>query len=203
MFAFAVWNPATGRLLLARDRVGIKPLYYTVQGGVFAFASEIKALLTLPWVSAQLDEEALASFLSFNHLQPPETMFKGIAKLHPGHRMVVEQSGIREYAPFWKPVWNRTVSGSEADLQKLVLDQLGDSVRRQMVSDVPVGAFLSGGVDSSGIVGLASQNTSQPLTTYSIGFEGLPEDTELDYARQVARKFKTNLVVRVVRKMEL
>lgn len=203
MFAFAVWDPTARRLLLARDRVGIKPLYYTTLGGVFAFASEIRALLTLPWVSARLDEEALASFLSFNHLQPPETMFKGIAKFHPGHRMVVDKSGIREYAPFWKPVWSQIIAGSEAELQTLLLNQLGDSVRRQMVSDVPVGAFLSGGVDSSAIVGLACQNTDRPLTTYSIGFDGLPDYTELDYARQVARKFKTNHIERVVRKEEL
>ena len=203
MFAFALWDPAARKLLLARDRVGIKPLYYTTLGGMFAFASEIKALLTLPWVRARLDEEALASFLSFNHLQPPETMFQGIAKLPPGYRMVVDQSGIRNCEPFWKPVWNSVTAGSEDDLESLLFDQLGDSVRRQMMSDVPVGAFLSGGVDSSGIVGLASQNTNRPLTTYSIGFDGLPDYTELDYARSVATKFGTNHIERVVRKGEL
>lgn len=203
MFAFAVWDPGARKLLLARDRIGIKPLYYTTMGGVFAFASEIKALLTLPWVEAQLDEEALASFLSFNHLQPPETMFKGIAKFHPGHQMVVDSSGIREYTPFWKPAWNRVAAGSDTELSTLVLHELEESVRRQMMSDVPVGAFLSGGVDSSGIVALACQNTDRPLTTYSIGFDASPDYNELYYARQVARKFKTNHIERVVKKEEL
>jgi asparagine synthase (glutamine-hydrolysing) len=203
MFAFALWDPSRKRLLLARDRVGIKPLYYTTLSGVFAFASEIKALLALPWVSAELDEEALSCFLIFNHLQAPATMFKGIAKFHAGYRMVVDTSGIQSYEPFWKPRWDRETQGSDSELQALVLRELGDSVRRQMVADVPVGIFLSGGVDSSGLVALASRNTEAPLTTYSIGFAGAPRYSELDYARLVARKFKTKHIERVVRREEL
>src|SRR6185503_9298793 len=202
-FALALWDPARQRMLLARDRVGIKPLYYTSLGGVFAFASEIKALLALPWIRAQLDEEALSGFLAFNHVQPPGTMFKGIAKFHPGHRLIVDTSGIRSYEPFWKPAWSEEVAGNNGALEHALLHQLGDSVKRQMVSDVPVGVFLSGGVDSSGIVALASQQTTVPLTTYSIGFEGAPDYNELDYARKVARQYKTNHIERVVRKEEI
>jgi asparagine synthase (glutamine-hydrolysing) len=203
MFAFALWDSHSSELFLARDRVGIKPLYYTTLGGVFAFASEIKALLILPWVSAQLDEEALSEFLSFNHVRPPATMFKDISKFHPGYRMVVNASGIRTYEAFWKPNWGSEIEGTDEELQSKLLVELEDSVRRQMVSDVRVGAFLSGGVDSSGLVALASRVTSEPLTTYSIGFEGAPDYTEFEYARQVARKFKTNHVERVVQKEEL
>ena len=203
MFAFALWDPGHKRLLLARDRVGIKPLYYTTLGGVFAFASEIKALLTLPWITAELDEQALSEFLAFNHVTPPATMFRGICKFHPGHRMVVDASGILDYGPFWTPRWTETLDGDVSDLQGQLLKQLQDSVRRQMVADVPVGTFLSGGVDSSGIVAIASGHSTVPLTTYSIGFEGAPEYNELGYAQQVARQYKTNHIERVVRRSEI
>jgi asparagine synthase (glutamine-hydrolysing) len=203
MFAFAIWDPCEKQLLLARDRVGIKPLYYTTMGGRFAFASEIKALLALPWVRAELDEAALSTFLAFNHLQPPATMFKGIFKFHPGHRMIVDASGIQSYEPFWKPQWPKELLGKNGELQRKLLQELAESVKRQMISDVPVGVFLSGGVDSSGIVALASQNTNVPLSTYSIGFEGAPDYNELDYARQVAQQYKTNHVERMVRKEEI
>ncbi len=203
MFAFALWDGPRSELVLARDRVGIKPLYYTMLGGMFAFASEIKALLALPWVRAQLDEEALSDFLSFNHLRPPATMFKGISKFHPGHRMVVSAAGIKEYKAFWKPNWGPELDASDEELESLLLRKLEDSVRRQMVADVPVGVFLSGGVDSSGIVALASQVAREPISTYSVGFEGAPAYTELHHARLVAQQFKTHHTERVVRKEEL
>jgi asparagine synthase (glutamine-hydrolysing) len=203
MFAFAIWDARRKELLLARDRVGIKPLYYTTLGSVFAFASEIRALLTLPWVRRELDEEALISFLTFNYLQPPATLFKGIAKLRPGHRLIVDRSGIRSDEPFWRPIWDSELEGNDEDLRRKLLAELQDSIRRQMVSDVPVGVFLSGGVDSSGLVALASEHTTVPVRTYSIGFEGAPAYNELDYARQVAAQYKTNHIERVVRKEEL
>lgn len=203
MFALAIWDPERKHLFLARDRVGIKPLYFTTLGGIFAFASEIKALLALPWVKGELDEEALSYFLGFNHLQAPATMFKGISKFYPGYRMVVNEFGIQAYEPFWKQLWQQEIQGTEQELKTMVLRGLEDSIRRQMVSDVPVGVFLSGGVDSSAVVALASENTTSSLTTYSVGFEGAPDYTELDYARLVARKFKTNHLERVIRKEEL
>ena len=202
MFAFAQWDHQRRTLLLARDRVGIKPLYYTTLGNIFAFASEIKALLVLPWVSAQLDEKALSNFLVFNHLQSPETMFKGISKVHPGHFMVVEDGKIKTYRPFWK-INSAPSAQFESDVVKGLQDRLESSVRRQMVADVPVGVFLSGGVDSSGLVALASQRTSVPLKTYSVGFEGAPAYTELQYAREVSQRFQTEHFERVIKRNEI
>lgn len=198
MFALALWDSEREELILARDRVGIKPLYYTFQNGVFAFSSEIKALLTLPWVSAELDEEALYHFLTYSMVMPPRTMFKGIHKFRPGHKMVVDRSGIKTYEPYWEVTYANYDALSQAEIEEMLLDKLRQSVRYRMISDVPVGAFLSGGVDSSAVVALMSEHTNHPVSTYSIGFDGAPGYDELEHARRIADRYDTRHHERMV-----
>lgn len=201
MFAFAIWDQEKEELCLARDRVGQKPLYYTIQNGIFAFSSQLKSLFELPWIKRELDEEALSHFLTYNHLVPPFTMFKDIRKFEPGYSMKVTKSGIVSYKPYWDvSLTNKSESSklSEKELGDKVFENLRKSVNYRMVSDVPVGAFLSGGVDSSAIVGLMAETASYPIKTYSIGFEGQPDYDELQSARKVAKLFGTDHVEKVV-----
>jgi asparagine synthase (glutamine-hydrolysing) len=203
MFAFAIWDDNSRKLFLARDRIGIKPLYYTTMGGVFSFSSEIKSLLVLPWVKAKLDEEALYHYLTFNNVPHPQTMFSGISKLEPGYCMVVGGHGIEQHRQYWEAEYSDYSRMSDSDLQEQVLAQLRASVERRMVSDVPVGAFLSGGVDSSAIVGLMSEFSNQPVKTYSIGFDGAPGYDEREYARQISRRFNTDHYERIVTRQDI
>ncbi|MBL0102469.1 MAG: asparagine synthase (glutamine-hydrolyzing) [Bacteroidetes bacterium] len=193
MFAFAIWNPSKEELFIARDRVGKKPFYYTFADGKFAFSSELKALLTLPWVPRKLDEKALYHFLTFNMLAPPQTMFEGIAKLEPGHLLTVSKNGEYRRREFWEVKYDQTVeSKSDKDLESLVSSSLEKAVGYRMMSDVPVGAFLSGGVDSSAIVAYMARLTGRPVNTFSIGFEGQQNYDERFYASKVAKLFNTN-----------
>ena len=199
MFAFAFWSPRRRQLLLARDRLGIKPLYYTTQGGVFAFASELRALLDLPWVEKALDERALQQFLTFNKLAPPGTLFAGIHKFHPGHAMVVGAGGIQSYEPFWRIAFDRRPTGDPVSSVRAALE---GAVDRRMVADVPVGAFLSGGVDSSAVARLMSERTSQAVRTYTIGFDE-PGYDERTHARRVASAIGAEHRERVVTQGEI
>lgn len=198
MFAFALWDEKKEELFLARDRAGKKPLYYTTQGGIFAFSSEIKALLTLPWIKRELDEKALYHFLTFNILPPPLTMFKNIFKFHPGHKMAVNKSGIKNYEPYWEIEYTDLTNDSEASLENKIFDGLTKSVDYRMVADVPVGAFLSGGVDSSAVVALMSRVASSPVKTYSIGFENQPGYDELIHAQKISKSFNTEHYEKIV-----
>jgi asparagine synthase (glutamine-hydrolysing) len=198
MFAFSIWNEDRQELRLARDRAGQKPLYYSIQNGVFAFSSQLKSLLELPWIKKELDEEALYHFLTYNHLVPPFTMFKGIHKFEPGYEMLVGTEGIRSYKPYWSLDLTHTKEKPEK-VEEKVYQNLECSVEYRMISDVPVGAFLSGGVDSSAIVALMSKRTAKPIKTYSIGFEGQAEYDELSYAREVAKLFGTEHIEKVVK----
>jgi len=191
MFAFALWDPEKEELLLARDRVGIKPLYYTLQGGVLSFSSEIKSLLELPWVEAKLDEEALYHFLTYNKLTPPYTMFKGIHKVKPGHYLIIGKGGVKKYEPFWEVSLSNLDSTNEQAIQEQLLHELRMSVNRRMLSDVDVGAFLSGGVDSSAIVALMREYHDGPIKTFSIGFKDAPDYDELSIAKRVSRRYGT------------
>lgn len=203
MFGLAVWDPDTRKLLLARDRIGIKPLYYTTKNGIFAFSSEIKALLTLPWVRAELDHEALYHFLTFNKTLAPATLFRGIYKLPPAHRMVVGPDGVARKEAYWEASCYSFNGNGESGIEDRLLSKLRRSVGRRMISDVPVGAFLSGGVDSSAIVALMNEQTQQPVTTYSIGFKDAPGYDELEHARSVSRRFGTTHHERVVTRDEI
>jgi asparagine synthase (glutamine-hydrolysing) len=203
MFAFAAWDPRGGRLLLARDRIGIKPLYYTTMGGVFAFASEIKALFALPWVRAELDEPALYHFLTFNHVSPPQTMFRGICKLAPGHMLEVGRGCVQAERPFWEVSYDEPLPATESQLATHVQEALRRSVRYQMVSDVPVGTFLSGGVDSSAVVALMAEVSSTPVRTFTIGFRDAPGYDEREHARHIAEAFRTEHRERIVTREEI
>ncbi|MCX6291609.1 MAG: asparagine synthase (glutamine-hydrolyzing) [Bacteroidetes bacterium] len=198
MFAFAIWNPQKKELFLARDRAGKKPLYYSLQNGVFAFSSELKAILELPWIKKELDEKALYHFLTYSYLPPPLTMFRNIFKFHPAHHMTVNSNGIKNYASYWDVSYSDLGSKSEDELKELIFSGLKKAVDYRMVSDVPVGAFLSGGVDSSAIVALMSSQASYPVKTYSIGFKDQPEYDELKFAGQVAKQFGTDHYEKII-----
>lgn len=193
MFAFALWDAARRELLLARDRLGKKPLYYTTAGGRFLFASEIKALLQHPDVARDIDPTALDCFLTFSNTPAPLTMFKNIFKLPAAHLLRCQSDGTVRTERYWSPVngdgWESTTSAERGERVRALLER---SVAKRLMSDVPIGAFLSGGLDSSTNVALMSRLTSAPLRTFFIGFEGFGQAENFhdrDYARQVASRF--------------
>ncbi len=193
MFDFALWDVRRHRLLIGRDRLGVKPLYVMQDGQRLAFATEAKALLTLPGVSAELNRSAVASYLHLGYVAAPDCIFKGIRKLPPATLLAVENGQVREWR-YWRlsPRMNQDLS--EREWIERVRAQLDASVRMQMVSDVPIGAFLSGGVDSSAVVGFMAKHSQQPIRTYAIGFSGGEAEAlynELPYARRVAKLFGT------------
>jgi len=175
MFAIAIWDERRQELFLARDRLGIKPLYFTQPPGGFAFASEIKALLAHPAVSTDLDEEAFFHYLTFVCTPAPLTMFKGISKLAPGERMIVRTDGSTTSDIFWSPMSDTAVREvsemSQADMEERLLTLLRASIEKRMMADVPFGVFLSGGVDSSTNVALMSELMTEPVRTFSVGVE--------------------------------
>jgi len=188
MFAFGLWDATRKRLWLARDRLGIKPLYYSWDGKRLVFASEIKAILKDPSVRKELDLQALDLYLALNYIPAPWTIFRNIRKLPPGSHLVAEEGRITVES-FWH--LGRTdgpgVSGSVEEEKHRLYDLLEAAVRRRLIADVPLGAFLSGGIDSSIIVALMARNSSRPVKTFSIGFKDLPSFDETEYAREVAR----------------
>jgi asparagine synthase (glutamine-hydrolysing) len=194
MFAFALWDARRRRLVVARDRLGVKPLYVARSARRIAFASEAKALLTLPGVGAAIDPVALDSYLQLGYVPAPHSMFAGIAKLPPATVMTVE-GGRAEERRYWRLPHETDRVRSEAQWIDAVRAQLETSTRMQMVSDVPIGAFLSGGIDSSAVVAFMSRHSAHPVKTYSIGFDGGAADAfynELPYAREVATRFGTD-----------
>jgi asparagine synthase (glutamine-hydrolysing) len=189
MFAFALWDERRRQLLLARDRVGKKPLYYTTtRQGVFVFASELKSLLAHPQVEREIDREALDAYLSFGYVPDPLCIFRNIRKLAPGHRLLLTAEGL-QVEPYWDFCYqpDEPPRSSESYTEELRV-LLEDAVRVRLMSDVPLGAFLSGGVDSSAIVGLMSRLTNRPVKTFTIGFAEEPYN-ELAPARLAARHF--------------
>jgi asparagine synthase (glutamine-hydrolysing) len=193
MFALAIWDARHGRLVLARDRFGIKPLYYRVADRQLSFASELKALLRQPGFSREIDHEALESFLAFNSIPAPQTIFKEARKLPAGHLLVAEdgQVDISRYARPTPVAADQVRREGDEALAEELRGRLRDSVRAHLVSDVPVGVLLSGGIDSCSLTALASQESGYQVSTFSIGFEGSSSD-ELDQARLVARRYGTD-----------
>ena len=189
MFALALWSEKTQTLVLARDHVGIKPLVYYWDGKKFLFASEIKSLLADPAVRKEIDLEALDLYLSLNYIPAPHTIFQNIRKLRPGHILTV-RDGVLKEEEFWDIPPGMPAGAPDArdfgETKTTLFRTLEDAVRSQMVADVPLGAFLSGGIDSSVIVGLMARNTSRPVKTYAIGFADMPLYDESAYAREVA-----------------
>lgn len=193
MFAFAVWDAPRRRLFLARDRLGIKPLYYAEVGQSLVFGSEIKAILQHPQVQAALDLEGLSNFLSLKYVPAPQTMFSGISALPPGHLLICDEKGVRTRS-YWDLSFAQQTNGRKAEesYAEQLEELLRESVKIHLMSDVPFGAFLSGGLDSSTIVALMSQLLNQPVKTFSVGFAGDGETfSELPYARLVAERYHT------------
>ncbi|MBI5366002.1 MAG: asparagine synthase (glutamine-hydrolyzing) [Planctomycetes bacterium] len=190
MFAFAIWDERNGELFMARDRLGKKPLnYYTDERGIF-FGSEIKAILEVADVPREVDPLALDHFLSYQYVPAPLTMFKGISKLPPGHFMIWRDGQVFSYR-YWYPGPARVSFPTFQDWCDEAFSRTFEAVKLRLVSDVPLGAFLSGGIDSSIVTGLMSLAMKEPVKTFSIGFEE-KEFNELDHARLVARHFKTD-----------
>jgi len=192
MFAFAIWDSNRQRLFLARDRFGKKPLFIYQKGGVLLFASEIKAILACDKLSMSVDSSAIWDYLAYRYVPGPRTLFKGIRKLAPGSFAVWEKSLLTEskyyLPPDAIPGGDKTVVDNPVET---FLEQLDEAVRIRMVSDVPFGAFLSGGIDSSAVVGLMSSHSELPIKTFSVGFSETAY-SELGYARDIAEQFATD-----------
>jgi len=188
MFAFALWDSQKRELLLARDHLGIKPLYYVELGDRILFASEIKAILEDSQCPREVDLRALGQLFSLRYVPSANTLFRGIKKLPAGHRMILSASGPR-IERFWttKPALNS--AKDEAALIEEYQELLQDAVRIQMRSDVPVGLFLSSGVDSSTILALMTRHAAQPIRTFTIGFENNTGNDEAEDARKAAQMF--------------
>ena len=194
MYVFAIWDTKRQKLLLGRDRLGIKPLYYYFDGRYLIFASEAKALLQTPQVVVDFDPIALDAYLSLGYIPAPYSIFSSIRKLPPASLLTVEKGNISIQC-YWKLPDNIDHSYSEADWTAAVQAKLETAVHAQMVSDVPIGAFLSGGIDSSAVVAFMSRHSDAPINTYSIGFSGDKAGNyynELPFAQQVAKHFQTN-----------
>jgi asparagine synthase (glutamine-hydrolysing) len=200
MFAIALWDRLERRLVLARDRFGIKPLYYCLADGSLSFASELKALLKSPGFSREVDLDALEAFLAFNSIPAPLTIFREGRKLPAGHLLIAHGADVtlRRYArPRPVPAGRVRREGEEALAEEL-RERLRDSVRAHLVSDVPVGVMLSGGIDSSALAALAARESPYRISTFSIGFEERSFN-ELEQARLVAEQYSTDhheLVIR-------
>ena len=196
MFAIAIWDSKNHKLVLARDRVGKKPLFYLYNRKRLLFASEMKAILALPDVNCTLDYESFSDYLSLLYVPAPKSIFQEIRKVKPGYTLVVSNEGIQE-----KEFWDVTFSSSENISEKAwceeLLHCLEEAVRLRLISDVPLGAFLSGGVDSSAVVALMNTITRDPIVTSSIGFQE-QKFNELGYARQVAALVGANHFEKVI-----
>jgi asparagine synthase (glutamine-hydrolysing) len=189
MFAFAIWDKRRQRLFLARDRIGKKPLVYTDQPGYFAFASELRSLFV--WgLSREINAQAIDQFLSLQYIPSPGTAYRQVKKLPPGHTLVYENGSVVVESYWDLPLGQKPITDSVEEAKRLIVDKLKESVRLRMISDVPLGAFLSGGVDSSIIVALMAEQSERPVKTFSIGFEE-EEFSELKYAKVVAQLYST------------
>ena len=192
MFAFAIWDRVEHKLLIARDRLGIKPLYYHVKGGCFAFASEVRSLLKLPWLHRRIDRNGLTNYLSYQTVYGEDTLLEGVKMLGPGQYVEIDAKGVF-FDTFWSLFECATDEAQGMDLKGIhtrVRDLLGRAVARRMVADVPLGAFLSGGIDSSAVVALMAQASEQPIDTFAIAFQEKEFD-ESAYAAMVGKKFNT------------
>ena len=189
MFAFCILDEPRGSVLLARDRIGIKPLYYCYHSGVLYFGSEIKALLAHPDVPREMDTESLTHYLAHGYIPGEHTIFRRIRKLLPGYRLEF-RDGRCVPEPYWQLPWQQTGPTGDKQAREHLLELLEDAVRIRLISDVPLGAFLSGGIDSSAVAALMSRAAGR-ISTFSIGFQEQGFD-ERAFARKIAEKFDTN-----------
>jgi asparagine synthase (glutamine-hydrolysing) len=202
MFALALWDARRERLFLYRDRLGEKPLYYTVRDGRLLFASEIKALLVDPRVSREVSPEALSAYLSLQYNPGRQTIFKDVLRLRPGCMLEVSADGVKERT-WWEVPAEPGPDWPEERWVETLRELLRDSVRRRLLADVPLGAFLSGGIDSSTVTALMAEVTGRPVQTFSIGFRVPGGFDESPHAERVARRFGTDHRALVVDAMDV
>jgi asparagine synthase (glutamine-hydrolysing) len=196
MFAFAVWDGARERLIIGRDRLGKKPLYYSFDGARLVFGSEIKSIFADTSVPRRLDPSAIPAYLTFGYVPTPRTFFEGVLSLPPGHVLVYEPGGEPVVERYWEPPLAGVDGARHLDISleeaaRRVRATLEDAVRRRLVSDVPLGAFLSGGIDSSAVVGVMAALIDRPVETFTIGFDDRDGFDERPYARQIAERHRT------------
>lgn len=191
MFAIAVWDERSRRAILVRDRLGVKPLYYTQQEGLLVFGSELKSILASGLIAPAIDYEAIEAYLSFGFVPGPRTFIAGVRKLMPGNRLIVDASSVRseQYWSYPQPKPNRQIPVEE--WPDRLLTALRESVAMRLMSDVPLGAMLSGGLDSSLIVAIMAEQMAEPVKTFSVGFAGASPN-ELEDARNVANLLGTD-----------
>ena len=192
MFAYALWDETAEKLVLARDRIGIKPLYYSVIDGRLVFASELKAFFRAPGFPAELNPSAIDQFLAYLYIPGPETIYRDVVELPPAHTLI-HQRGRTTIQRYWTLRYQSDERFSLSEWEERFLSQFQDSVRSHLISDVPLGAFLSGGIDSSAIVGVMAQSSAKPVVTFSVGHEGKGAfQDERPFARIVAERFRTD-----------
>ncbi|HWA98650.1 MAG TPA: asparagine synthase (glutamine-hydrolyzing), partial [Pirellulales bacterium] len=195
MFAFAIWDENQQTLFLARDRVGKKPLFYALADGVFVFASELQALVTHPAVRRTLDPTAIDDYLTYGYIPAPKSVFVGVRKLEPAHHLTLNlrhpSDPLGQPQRYWRLEYRPKLHVTDAEASEQLLEVLNEAIRLRMIADVPLGALLSGGVDSSVVVALMSRMSSQPVKTFSIGFDDRAFN-ELPYARRVAERYGTD-----------
>lgn len=193
-YGIAIWDEEREQLVLVRDRIGVKPLYFYHKDGRFIFASEIKAILQHPAVTPEVDEQSLYHYLTFLTTPAPQTLFRDIQKIPAGHMLVVKRDGTINSRQYWDALPPEQVSARRTDEEhkEEILRLLRASITKRMMSDVPFGVFLSGGVDSSANVALMSEQMSRPVETFTVGFRDQEEFNELESARRIARQFGTN-----------
>src|SRR5262245_32343822 len=191
MFAIALWDEPQHRLLLARDRMGKKPLYWHMSKNGLLWGSEAKALLAAPWVERRVNALALHHYLTLQYVPDPMTIFEGMHRLPAAHKLVVERAKEPKVSRWWQLEFEPKWQIDEKEAAGQARELLGAAVERRLISEVPLGAFLSGGIDSSTIVALMAKRSSKPVKTFSIGFEE-PRYSETPYARQVAASYHTD-----------
>lgn len=200
MFAFAIWDERKQLLFAARDHVGIKPFYYAIQNGTFYFGSEIKAILAHPDFKKELNEEGVSHYLTFGSAPAPFTLFKDIRKLPAAHCLLIRDGRTIEENEYWSPIASAQIQNSirqladknQNELENYYVNEirrvLRDSIKAQMVSDVPFGCFLSGGIDSSINATLMSESLGKPVETFSVGYKDFENKNEFQYSRMIAKK---------------
>ena len=192
-YGIALWDATREQLVLVRDRIGVKPLYYYFKDGRFIFASEIKAILQHPAVTPDIDEKALYHYLTFLTTPAPSTLFRDIHKLPAGHLLILNRDGTLNMRQYWDALPpEEPIQRSDEEHKTEILRLLRDSIGKRMMSDVPFGVFLSGGVDSSANVALMSEQMTRPVDTFTVGFHDAEYLNELESARRIAKQFQTN-----------
>ena len=192
-YGIAIWDAKRQQLVLVRDRIGVKPLYYYFKDGRFIFASEIKAILQHPAVTPDIDEKALYHYLTFLTTPAPSTLFRDIQKLPAGHLLILSRDGSLNIRQYWDALPpEEPIQRSDEEHKAEILRLLRDSIGKRMMSDVPFGVFLSGGVDSSANVALMSEQMTRPVDTFTVGFRDAEYLNELESARRISKQFQTN-----------